>query len=98
MNDGSRARPWLKDPTGDPEVTASIGWMRDVNDETRSRLAVAWDYQSKHLGDLVSTSSALLTTIRQMQVATRRRALLEMAGLLMVAVGTVLSSLPVDRG
>ncbi len=75
-----------------------LGWMRDVNDETRSRLAVAWDYQSKHLGDLVSTSSALLTTIRQMQVATRRRVLLEMAGLLMVAVGTVLSRLPVDRG
>ena len=97
MNDGSRGghgsriRLWIRRCR-----LASAGCATST-----TRLGVGWLWRgmtSRSLGDLVSTSSALLTTIRQMQVATRRRALLEMAGLLMVAVGTVLSSLPVDRG
>lgn len=77
----------------DPDMLNMAEFMASVFRETRENLREDWDRQERGNAQLHAATTALFRSLQEAHRATRRRVLLEMAGLLIVALGTVVSSL-----
>jgi hypothetical protein len=85
-------RPW---GTENRELTHAFSLLGGVLQEDRTRAKNAWERQTKLAGNLYESNQLLLETyldeIAGSHRATRTRVLIEMAGLALALVGTVVS-------
>lgn len=100
---GHEVRDWLRrtnDRSGllgrrgevHPEVVSLARYMSQVFKETRTDLGSDWQRQERDQAELHAATVALFDSFQEAHAATRQRVRLEMVGLFIVAVGTVLSS------
>ena len=76
----------------DPEVVRMAEYIRDVFAEARDGLRDDWDRQDRAEKDLHASTVALFDSLQSTHEATRRRVRVEMVGLAIVMLGTILSS------
>ena len=82
----------LRGAGSDPELVSMAIWARDVFTEAREGLRVDWDRQNQGHEVLHAATVDLFDALQDAHSATRQRVKLEMTGLGLVIVGTVLSS------